>query len=328
MFRVKYRTVAPRINLISIRNYEFVTYLLKIGKSYRKYDLAHGLQDKIRYLSIESKFTLMQAQTINEVISELDEVIEWANRENNPTGIFASLYRVMTDKVREGLQEGYFENPERLEKLDVIFANRYLNELRNCRNGQGKSEAWKEVYRCSQNWGHSILQYLISGINAHITFDLGIATAQVMKGESFLDIREDFIRINSVIQVLTEPLREDVVTLSPIVGIAYKRLNKGRTGYLDFSIRMARDYAWGLATDLSTQPPQQWDSRIKEADLAAHLIGKAVLKRGFPVGFLVWCIKSLETHNVEKITTKLLNNSPTLEECQICYTKIKGTWEE
>jgi hypothetical protein len=36
----------------------------------------------------------------------------------------------MTVAVQEGIRDGRFENPELMERLDVVFANRYFSALR------------------------------------------------------------------------------------------------------------------------------------------------------------------------------------------------------
>jgi hypothetical protein len=60
------------------------------------------------------------------VIARLDEIINYGRVHQSPVGYFAMLYRRMTVAVMQGIQGSRFENAERVEQLDVVFATRYL----------------------------------------------------------------------------------------------------------------------------------------------------------------------------------------------------------
>ncbi|MHC4105111.1 MAG: DUF5995 family protein [Planctomycetota bacterium] len=68
----------------------------------------------------------MSAKTIDEVIQQLDDIIDRPQGNRSRLGHFAALYLKVTLNVKEGISEGFFEDGERKERLDVIFANRYL----------------------------------------------------------------------------------------------------------------------------------------------------------------------------------------------------------
>ena len=69
---------------------------------------------------------MIQATSIDGVITELDKIIEWSKLHQSRIGYFASLYRNMTLAVQQGITNKIFDNGERMEQLDVIFANRYI----------------------------------------------------------------------------------------------------------------------------------------------------------------------------------------------------------
>lgn len=77
----------------------------------------------------ENSFTLrhmIKANSIAEVISHLDTVIAWSKQHQSRIGYFATLYRKMTIAVQEGIGNYSFTDGTRMERLDVNFANRYL----------------------------------------------------------------------------------------------------------------------------------------------------------------------------------------------------------
>ena len=116
------------------------------------------------------------AKTIDEVLSELDLIIDSTLVENNHLGIFAYVYRRTTAQIKQAIIERQFEDNERMERLDVAFANLYLTAYQRYTANLSCSESWKMAFD-AKNDNISILQHIILGMNAHINLDLGIATA-------------------------------------------------------------------------------------------------------------------------------------------------------
>ena len=83
----------------------------------------------------------MPAQTIDEVIQYLDEIIASAQNESSRAGYFPALYRKVTLAVKHGIEHHLFEDGERMERLDVIFANRYLEAYDQYRNGEKPTQS-------------------------------------------------------------------------------------------------------------------------------------------------------------------------------------------
>ena len=67
------------------------------------------------------------AGTIDEVIAHLTEIIDRSRRDRSRLGYFAALYRQVTVCVKAGIANNRFQNGERMERLDVAFASRYLS---------------------------------------------------------------------------------------------------------------------------------------------------------------------------------------------------------
>lgn len=84
----------------------------------------------------------IQINSINEVINELEKIISESEKTNNPLGYFAVLYRKVTIKVKEGIEYNLFDDSPRMEKLDVIFAKRYIDAY----------YAWLKSGQCSKKY--------------------------------------------------------------------------------------------------------------------------------------------------------------------------------
>jgi hypothetical protein len=105
------------------------------------------------------------ARTIDEVIARLDEIIARSIREQSRLGYFAALYRKVAIKIKEGIAEGRFENGPRMERLDVTFANRYLEALDQYRRGEAPTGCWIIAFEAAATWRPIILQQLLLGMN-------------------------------------------------------------------------------------------------------------------------------------------------------------------
>lgn len=79
----------------------------------------------------------MLPTTIDGVIEELDRTIATARRDESRLGYFPALYRKVTASVQQGIADGRFEDGDRMERLDIIFANRYLEAIGKHRAGGG-----------------------------------------------------------------------------------------------------------------------------------------------------------------------------------------------
>ena len=124
----------------------------------------------------------MPVQTVNNVIAALDTVIQQSYDKASRLGYFAALYRRVTVAVRDGIGSGRFQNGPLMEKLDVVFASRYLDALATFQAGGTATRSWMLSFHGCDDPGLLILQQLLSGMNAHINLDLGIAAAQVSPG--------------------------------------------------------------------------------------------------------------------------------------------------
>ena len=148
--------------------------------------------------------TIKQAKTIDEVVDILEEIIQTAITNKDPLGYFAALYKKVTVAVRTGIHKKQFEDNERMEKLDVIFANRYIYAYYAYQAEQEVTTSWLKAFEMGKQFWPIVLQHLLIGMNAHINLDLGIAAATVSKGQSIDSLHNDFNQINEVLASLVK----------------------------------------------------------------------------------------------------------------------------
>ena len=243
----------------------------------------------------------MIAKTIDEVIDHLTDIIDRARREESRLGFFPALYRKVTTKVKEGIASGRFEDGPRMERLDVIFANRYLDALERFREGERPSECWLVAFQAASRWRLLFFQHLLLGINAHINFDLGIAAAQTSPGEQLLSLKRDFDEINTILAGLVAQVQNEIDELSPWLGILDHIGGRTDEAIVKFSINKARDAAWGVAQRLAPLSPDQWDPELDKLDGEVATLGCLVRNPGWFLNLGLLAIRLRESNDVPRI---------------------------
>ena len=219
----------------------------------------------------------MAVQTIDDVVAALDTIIQQAYDKACRLGYFPALYRRVTCAVRDGLASGRFQNGPLLEKLDVVFASRYLDALATLQAGGTPTRSWILAFRGCDDANLLILQHLLSGMNAHINLDLGIATAQTCPADQLPQFKRDFDEINNVLAEQVGAVEAEIAAVSPLIGDLEKIGLRTETSIINFSIQAARDNAWFIAELLAAETPHQLDSTIDGLDLAVSIEGRAIL---------------------------------------------------
>lgn len=222
----------------------------------------------------------MPAATIDEVIERLDEVIARARREGSRKGYFAALYRKVTASVRDGIRAGRFEDGARLERLDVIFANRYLEAVAAAERGEPPTRSWQVSFAAAPAWWPIVLQHLLLGMNAHINLDLGIAAARTAPGGELAALETDFNRINDVLAELTGGVKEELAMVWPRLRRLDRKAGRVDDRIVRFSITRAREHAWQLARRLAPLAPADQAAEIAAADRKVAKLGRLIWRPG------------------------------------------------
>ncbi|PZX55966.1 hypothetical protein LV84_02329 [Algoriphagus ratkowskyi] len=232
-------------------------------------------------------------KTIDEVLVRMDQIVEECKITESRIGYFAILYRQVTRRIRDGIITREFEDNPRMERLDVLFAGRFINAYNSWRSGQKPSESWFLAFEEGKANKHLVLQHLLLGINAHINLDLGVSAADTMGIEPIAGIQSDFNKINAVLAELVDGVKSNISKVSPIFGWLIP-LVKGRDEMLlNFSIQLARDGAWKYAGeyyDCEDRLLSIQERDVNIAKLANRLInpGKFLLFVVKMVGFAEW----------------------------------------
>ncbi|HTE19605.1 MAG TPA: DUF5995 family protein, partial [Armatimonadota bacterium] len=187
------------------------------------------------------------ATSIDEVISRLDAVIARSRRDNSRLGYFACLYRSVTVRVDQGIAAGRFRDGPRMERLDVIFANRYLAALDAYQAGRRPSRSWAVAFDAARGGSLLILQHLLLGMNAHINLDLGIAAAETAPGHAIGGLQHDFREISRLLGEMLDDVQDNIARVSPWMGVLDRLGMRTDEEICAFCLGGSRDLAWKWA---------------------------------------------------------------------------------
>lgn len=222
----------------------------------------------------------MQATNIDEVICYLDEILEKSREEKSPLGYFPALYRQVTIEVKNGIDNGIFKDGKRMAELDVIFANRYLQALAEYQQGQVPTSSWRIAFEAGQSRWPIVLQHLLVGMNAHISLDLGIAAARTSPGAELAALKEDFNKINEVLNSLVNDVKRELTKIWPLLGLLDYLAGDVEDKIIEFSLTKSREHAWQVAKTLAPLSIEKQAPEIARIDKRVALLGRVIWKPG------------------------------------------------
>ncbi|MCL6260296.1 DUF5995 family protein [Aquiflexum sp. TKW24L] len=242
-------------------------------------------------------------KTIDEVIARMDQIVAECKSKSSRIGYFAILYRQVTIRIKNGILNSEFEDNPRMEKLDVLFAKRFIDAYDTYQSGQKPTASWIHAFKAAESSKHLVLQHLLLGINSHINLDLGIAAVETIDGGDLISLQNDFNKINAVLAELVDSVKSNVGTMSPFFHTII-RFAKGKEEILvNFSIKLARDGAWRFARKYQTAEDKA--DCIQKRDKAIAILAKGLTNPGIKLRMWVWLIGLAEWKSVPEIMEQL-----------------------
>jgi hypothetical protein len=233
----------------------------------------------------------MQASNLDEVVFILDQIIADCIDKDSRLGYFASLYKRMTVGVKEGIKNKLFEDGARMEKLDVVFANRYFTAYDQYRRGLQPTTCWQTAFAAAQTDKLTVLQHLLLGINAHINLDLGIAAAEVSTPATIHALQKDFTAVNSIIAGFFGVVQDNLTKIAFPMYFIKKIRPETTAAVLNFSMAKARETAWNNALILSEAGPQGVPGVIDLTDKIVCAVAKNIETPGKLAAFILkWAL--------------------------------------
>ena len=245
-------------------------------------------------------------ESIDAAIDAMDSEVDRCLDCGDASGYFTVVYRAVTQRVRDGIAAGEFADGERMERFDVLFAQRYLGARNAWNSGSADVPAsWRLAFETAQRRRCLVAQHLLLGINAHINLDLGVAAAAAAPPGEVDALRDDFETINDVLAELVDRMQASLAAVSPWtrwVDVAGLRFDEA---LVTFSLRRARADAWDFATKLSAAAPDERRRLELQRDVEVAALGERIARPGFPVRWVVSAAQRRERHDLGSVIAGL-----------------------
>jgi len=244
-----------------------------------------------------------RAETFDDTIGALQQVLDDCVRRGDRTGYFAAMYGAVTRTVRERAAAGRFQDPVRMERFVARFAGRYLDAYDDWRADRPVSKSWRLAFEQAARWRPITLQHLLLGMNAHINLDLGVTAATFAgpDGSGLEAVRDDFFAVNQVLSDLVDACEAAVGTVSPWIGLADRVGGSGDETLIRFSLRMARRQAWNVAERIARLPEDERADATVVVDAEAVRVGRRVVRPGPWPTFVLLLVRLRERARPDEI---------------------------
>ncbi|MBS1903390.1 MAG: hypothetical protein JSS75_06795 [Bacteroidetes bacterium] len=238
--------------------------------------------------------------TIDEVISRMEEIVHQCEQNASRLGYFAALYRQVTIEIRRNIIERTFDNPELLERLAVTFAGRYFTALEEFESSARPTAPWVVAFEASNRRRPIILQHLLLGMNAHINFDLAIASAATSPSVDILTLKADFMKVNDILATQVPQVLKSMSKCSPLIGLVTVFYKHTEEKVAHFSMDIARAFSWLTAEDLAVADQARYATLLQTSTTNSTQLGRKLRSPKFLVRTLFAIIALLESNNVRR----------------------------
>ncbi len=167
-----------------------------------------------------------------------------------------------------------------MEKLDVIFAKRYIDAYYAWKNNLPLTNSWEKTFLLEKDKKKLVLQHLLMGMNAHINLDLGIAAAEISTKENIHLLKNDFNKINNILSSLLEEIQYGLSDIWPTLKWILSKSGKLDNYLVDFSMEIARDGAWNFANEIVKLDTKKRPAQTKIRDLKVAEKSKIITQPG------------------------------------------------
>ena len=188
---------------------------------------------------------------------------------------------------------------KRMEKLDVLFANRYLKAYTQFVENETPTKSWQIAFNNTSKYWPIVLQHLLWGINAHINLDLGIAASETAKGTSIDALKIDFDKINELLAELVGEVEKELTEVWPTLKWILTFTGKVDDFLINFSMQQARDGAWKFAKTLYSAIEKDKVAMVEERDVKVSRVASYINPKGLILKIIFGIIRIGEKGTVK-----------------------------
>lgn len=218
------------------------------------------------------------AETIDDVIDKLTEIVDWCKQNNSRMGYYTVLYRIVTRKIKTAILQGQFEHSARINQLDIIFANYFISAFTDYRLTGQCTQCWQLVFQLAKNSKLTILQHLMMGINVHVNYDLSLALIKIGDDENLALLKKDFDKINTILLSLADQFARKIASIWQKTSFVDKWIGKIDRMTIAFMMKISRNRSWKYANQLSQINADSLTAEIVKLDNRVTKYGYIIIK--------------------------------------------------
>jgi hypothetical protein len=220
--------------------------------------------------------------TIADVIERM-RAIDGALPAADGVAWFTKLYLAVTQAVGASVVPAPFRDPKFMTRLDVVFANLFLEALLVSTREPAKTpKAWVPLIEARAQRSIAPIQFALAGMNAHINRDLPVALVSTCQ-ELGIDLDDaaaehaDFDRVNSLLAATEARVKAWFAT--GFVGVVDAGLGNVDDRIAMWDVARAREAAWVQAQTLWTlrDVPPLRDAYLATLDRLVGFAGRGLL---------------------------------------------------
>lgn len=239
--------------------------------------------------------------TIHGVVRVLDDIIDECIEDRSRLGYFAALYRRVTVGVRRRLEDGTYVDPDRMERLDVRFAQRYIDAYFEHRRGKRPTDAWAYTFAAAEDERPIVLQHLLLGMNAHINLDLPIASAKILDYHDPEGFKADFHAVNDLLAALIDEIQDEIATAGLWMKVVDVLGGPVDEALCSLFLSRARSSAWQRAQTLHDLEPKNRADVIRQYDRNTRQIARRIYAPDSAVSGLRSHLRAAESDDVRDV---------------------------
>ncbi|MGH3844834.1 MAG: DUF5995 family protein [Pseudonocardiaceae bacterium] len=183
--------------------------------------------------------------TIARVIHRMQDIRDRLDPHDG-VAYFNRVYLRLSELVVQSLAEGFFKDSAFVERLAVIFAGLYFQNVDAAGVAQKPDRSWRPLFDARFNRVVWPIQFALAGMNAHINHDLALAVTATCqefgKGPDTPPLHEDYQRVNELVAKVESEVRQSFET--KLFHLATKDAEALKHIVGSWSIIAARDLAW------------------------------------------------------------------------------------
>lgn len=225
------------------------------------------------------------------LIDQMQSYIQLWQSTCDDKALFLRCYMMMTSNVITAVSHQEFHDPPWVTELIHRFAAHYFTALQSYEQDPAAAPpVWQQAHQAANDPHFSALQKLLSGINAHINYDLVLTLVEMLQVEwvgQTVEMRNgrytDHCHINHIIGCTIDAVQDEILEPAmPIMDILDNLLGPIDERLLGRLIARWREKVWQNATCLlEMQEPQERELFIKQVEQDTLRIGKLICHKKF-----------------------------------------------